>query len=190
MRLPLNIFEPRYLNMVDDALKRERLIGMIQNQDGALAKFGGLGRITQFSETDDGRYLIVLRGLKRFSLTTELDVKTPYRIAIPDFTAFEQDADMHIRTNIPESLSDINGAKRVALISAMKLFARHLNVEVNWEGLKEIPLPQLIDQAAMMSPLKPEDKQSLLEASDHDTRRQLLIGLMTLYSRHDNEPLQ
>ena len=180
--LPLNIFEPRYLNMVDDALKQNRLIGMIQNQDGKIANIGSLARITQFSETKDGRYLIVLRGLKRFSIISELDVSTPYRIAVPDFSKFEEDIDAHIDSNIPETLADKNGAKRAALVAAMKRYAAVLNVELNWKALNEIPLTRLIDQAAMISPLKTEDKQSLLEVSDHDTRRQMLIGLMGLYS--------
>ena len=94
--LPLNVFEPRYLNMVDDALKGERLIGMIQSDDkneNGLTSTGSLGRITQFSETDDGRYLIVLKGLKRFHYTREAEVKTPYRQAHVDFTAFADDPD-------------------------------------------------------------------------------------------------
>jgi len=73
--LPLNIFEPRYLNMIDDALRTERLIGMIQARGNELVKIGGLGRISQFSETEDGRYLVVLKGLKRFELTEELTVR-------------------------------------------------------------------------------------------------------------------
>ena len=93
--LPLNIFEPRYLNMIDDALKGERLIGMVQSQGDTLAKIGGLGRITQFSESEDGRYLIVLKGLKRFKITGEPEVKTPYRQAEVSFEDFEDDADIH-----------------------------------------------------------------------------------------------
>ena len=190
--LPLNIFEPRYLNMIDDALKGERLIGMIQNIDNTLAPVGGLGRITQFSETDDGRYLIVLRGLKRFRLADELGSSAPYRIAAPDFMPFEDDIDVHMNSGLPEALSGISASDRAALVTAMKGFAKHLGVDVDWEALAEIALHSLIDQATMISPFKPADKQSLLEAKNHDERRRLLVGLMTLYSSQDkpDAPLQ
>lgn len=183
--LPLNIFEPRYLNMIDDAIKHDRLIGMIQSVDDQLASVGTLARLTQFSETDDGRYLIVLRGLKRFRLAHEVETRTPYRIAAPDFTLYEGDIGMHMSASLPEALSDKGGSERAALTAAMKTFAEHLGVGVDWDALSEIPLPRLIDQATMISPLKPADKQSLLEAPNHDERRQILVGLMTLYSGLD-----
>ena len=190
--LPLNIFEPRYLNMIDDALKGDRLIAMIQNVDNHLAPVGSLGRITQFSETDDGRYMIILRGLKRFNLAGEIETKTPYRIGKLDFTHFADDIDAHMEAGLPEALSDMGGSDRAALTVAMKAFAKHLRVEVDWKGLTEIPLHRLIDQATMISPFSPQDKQSLLEARTHDERRRLLVGLMTLYSAHDkpDAPLQ
>lgn len=184
--LPLNIFEPRYLNMIDDALKSDRLIGMVQNINDTLAPTGGLGRITQFSETDDGRYLIVLRGLKRFNLVGELETRLPYRTAHMDFSPYSEDINAHMTSDTPEALTDKGGSDRAALTVAMKRFAKHLGVEVDWEGLTEIPLHRLIDQATMISPFKPHDKQSLLEAPNHDERRQLLVGLMTLYSGLDN----
>ena len=178
--------------MIDDALKNERLIGMVQNIDNALSPVGGLGRITQFSETDDGRYLIVLRGLKRFGIACEIDSNAPYRMAAPDFTRFEDDINAHMESNIPEALTDTGGSDRAALVVAMKAFAKHLSVQVDWDALAEISLPRLIDQATMISPFKPADKQSLLEAKTHDERRRLLVGLMTLYSSQDkpSSPLQ
>ena len=182
--LPLNIFEPRYLNMIDDALKGDRLIGMVQNQEGRLAKIGGLGRITQFSESEDGRYLIVLKGLKRFSITSEADVKTPYRQAKINFDGFEADADIHNARQTSEALSGKSG-DRTTLTVAMKALAKKLGVEIDWESLGEIPLPILINQAAMISPFAAEDKQSLLEAVSTDDRRRLLIGLMHLYASKD-----
>jgi len=184
--LPLNIFEPRYLNMIDDALKGERLIGMVQSQEGGLAKIGGLGRITQFSESDDGRYLIVLKGLKRFKITKELEAKTPYRQAAISFDGFEADADIHAAKQTSEALSDTGRDDRAALTVAMKALAKSLQVQVDWDSLAEIPLPILINQAAMISPFAAEDKQSLLEAQTSDDRRRLLIGLMHLYSNKDN----
>ena len=182
--LPLNIFEPRYLNMIDDALKGDRLIGMVQKQDGRLAKIGGLGRITQFSEADDGRYLIVLKGLKRFTIEKEADVKTPYRQALINFGDFDADADIHNAKQTSEALSGQSN-DRSTLTVAMKALAKTLNVEIDWEGLSEIPLPILINQAATISPFAAEDKQSLLEAVTTDERRRLLIGLMHLYASKD-----
>ena len=184
--LPLNIFEPRYLNMIDDALKGERLIGMVQSQGDTLAKIGGLGRITQFSESEDGRYLIVLKGLKRFKITGEPEVKTPYRQAEISFEDFEDDGDIHGAKQTSEALSETGRDDRAALTVAMKAFAKSLQVQVDWDALAEIPLPVLINQAAMISPFAAEDKQSLLEAQSSDDRRRLLIGLMHLYSNKDN----
>lgn len=180
--LPLNIFEPRYLNMIDDALKGDRLIGMIQSQDDALAKIGGLGRITQFSEAEDGRYMIVLKGLKRFRVIREVDTKTPYRQAEISFDGFEGDADIHTAKQTSEALSESGRDDRAALTVAMRALAKSLQVQVDWDSLAEIPLPILINQAAMISPFAAEDKQSLLEAQSSDDRRRLLIGLMHLYS--------
>lgn len=181
--MPLNIFEPRYLNMIDDALKGDRLIGMVQNRDGSgLAKIGGLGRITQFSETDDGRYLVVLKGLKRFEIIEEVEAKTPYRQARVSFDQFQDDANIHNARQTSEALSETGRADRATLTVAMKALAKAINVQVDWDGLAEIPLPILINQAAMISPFAPEDKQSLLEAVTTDDRRRLLIGLMHLYA--------
>jgi len=183
--LPLNIFEPRYLNMIDDALKGERLIGMIQTDDSApsgLSKVGGLGRIIQFSEQEDGRYLIVLKGLKRFNFLEDVKTPAPYRQGKINFDGFEEDANLHDPKSIPEAMTDIGGTDRAALTVAMKSLAKALQVSVDWEGLTEIPLPQLVNQAAMISPFKPADKQSLLEAVSTDDRRRLLTGLLHLYA--------
>lgn len=192
--LPLNIFEPRYLNMIDDALKAERLIGMIQTDENApsgLTKVGGLGRITQFSEQEDGRYLIVLKGLKRFNFIEDTKSTTPYREAKINFNGFDEDADLHDPRALPDAMTDIGGTDRAALTVAMKSLAKTLGVAVDWDGLSEIPLPQLVNQAAMISPFKPEDKQSLLETVSTDDRRRLLTGLLHLYaSTGGNSPDQ
>jgi len=180
--LPLNIFEPRYLNMVDDALKSDRLIGMAQSDGDKVRAIGGLGRIIQFSETEDGRYLIVLKGLKRFTVDQELPLERPYRQAKVNYASFATDPDYHMPEMLPEAISDKGGENRAALTVAMKSFAKSLGVEVDWNALSEIPLPRLIDQAAMISPFRAEDKQSLLEAPSSEERRRLLIGLMHLYS--------
>jgi len=186
--LPLNIFEPRYLNMVDDALKSDRLIGMVQpNETGGegsyagLNSIGGLGRIIQFAEAEDGRYMIVLRGLKRFRLVKKAEKKTPYAQAIVSYEGFEGDIDIHDISPAPEAFS-ASKSERSALTMAMKSYANTLGVKLDWEALKEIPLDRLVDQAAMISPFGPDDKQSLLEARTHKERRRLLVGLMHLYS--------
>lgn len=191
--LPLNIFEPRYLNMIDDALKADRLIGMVQPRENTapesdvlakvegLYKVGGLGRIIQFAEIDDGRYMVVLRGLKRFHLGARVETPTPYAQAEISFDGFAGDIDIHQGDDTPEALSTHKGERGV-LTMAMKAYAKTLGVQLDWDSLKEIPLNRLVDQAAMISPFGPEDKQSLLEAQTHEDRRRLLIGLMHLYS--------
>ena len=184
--LPLNVFEPRYLNMVDDALKGERLIGMVQPNSGAgsqtiLNQVGGLGRIMQFAEAEDGRYMIVLKGLKRFKIQKHLKTDTPYVSADISFDGFESDIDIHADETSPEAFT-VHKSERGALTMAMKSYAKTLGVQLDWDALREIPLARLVDQAAMISPFGPEDKQSLLEAQTHAERRRLLIGLMHLHS--------
>ena len=147
-----------------------------------MKEIGGLGRIRQFSETDDGRYLIVLKGLKRFRLGEELNVTTPYRQAKVSYAGFEADAETHNAQQTSEALSESGRSDRATLTVAMKTLAKAINVQVDWESLKEIPLPLLVNQAAMISPFQAEDKQSLLEAQTVDDRRRLLIGLMHLYA--------
>lgn len=180
--LPLNVFEPRYLNMIDDALKGDRLIGMVQTLDGEIADVGGLGRIIQFSETDDGRYLIVLKGLRRFRISGLPDISTPYRQADVIYDGFDEDPDLHAVRQTSEALSESGRGDRAALTVAMKALAKSVGVDVDWTALAEIPLPVLINQAAMISPFSAPDKQSLLEAETSDERRRLLIGLMHLYA--------
>jgi len=184
--LPLNIFEPRYLNMIDDALKADRLIGMVQSRKAGLVSVGGLGRIIQFSETEDGRYLIVLKGLKRFKITEEVETTCPYRQAKVDYDLFANDADIHAAKQTSEALSESGRTDRSTLTVAMKALAKKIGVAVDWDALSEIPLPVLVNQAAMISPFQPEDKQSLIEAVSTDERRRLLIGLMHLYAGSDS----
>ena len=194
--LPLNVFEPRYLNMVDDALKADRLIGMVQPQKGAsekdgfgsLYKTGGLGRIMQFAETEDGRYMIVLKGLRRFTILGHKETSTPYALANVGYEDYPDDENIHDLPDTPEAFGDPNA--RSALTMAMKAYAKTLGVELDWDALKDIRLKQLVDQAAMISPFDPEDKQSLLEAHSHEERRRLLIGLMHLYSGKGDATVQ
>lgn len=183
--LPLNVFEPRYLNMIDDALKSDRLIGMVQTIDGNIAEVGGVGRIIQFSEADDGRYVIVLKGLRRFRIKELPDVATPYRQADVTYDGFDEDPDLHAARQTSEALSDTGRGDRAALTVAMKALATAVGVDVDWDALAEIPLPVLVNQAATISPFSAPDKQSLLEAETSNDRRRLLIGLMHLYASGD-----
>ena len=138
-------------------------------------------------EMDDGRYMMVLRGLKRFQTTQILDVTTPYQQAEISFDDFARDIDIHEDQQTPEALR-IDKSERGVLTMAMKSYAKTLGVKLDWESLKEIPIDRLVDQAAMISPFDPADKQSLLEAKTHEERRRLLIGLMHLYARpHDGD---
>lgn len=192
--LPLNIFEPRYLNMIEDSLKADRLIGMVQNAvdpgkhaphaEGAkpLAPIGALGRIKQFSETDDGRYLIVLTGLKRFRIMGDVEGTSPYRRAHVGYDEFAADIDAHIAPTLPKAMSE-NSQDRSEMTAAMKGFARAIGVEVDWDALQSVPMDSLVDQASMIAPFDAFDKQSLLEAPDHAARRRLLVGLMSMYAK-------
>jgi hypothetical protein len=176
-QMPLNIFEPRYLVMIDDAFRiGHRLIGMIQ-PDAAhpgpehkpnLFKVGCVGRITQMAETGDGRYLIQLTGISRFRVDQELPVTTPYRQCrvlyapfIDDFTARKGEEDVD-RARLLRSLSD---------------FLKANNLKADWEGIENAPNEALVNALAMMSPSGPAEKQALLEAPDLKTRAEILIAL-------------
>ena len=127
--LPLNIFEPRYLNMVDDVMSGSRLIGMIQSQGDdrahpSLAATGCAGRITSYSETDDGRYLISLTGICRFGIAAELEIDTPYRLVRPDWQSFAHDLVSPPESSLPERLMLINSLKRYTQINSMEVEIR------------------------------------------------------------------
>lgn len=195
--LPLNVFEPRYLNMVDDALKNDRLIAMVQPRtktradDGfaGLYRVGGLGRIFQFAETDDGRYMIVLKGLRRFTIQDQAKTETPYACAKVSYADFAEDENIHGQSQVQKAFSADPNA-RSALVVAMKSYAKTLGVKLDWDALEDIPLDQLIDQASMISPFEAADKQSLLEAQTHEDRRRLLIALMHLNSGQGGATVQ
>lgn len=175
-QLPLNIFEPRYLRMVDDALGASRMIGMIQPREGGmddvppLYAVGCAGRITSFSETDDGRYLINLTGVSRFRLTDELNTDTPYRIGEVDISSYRGDDD-------DESADAIDRAR---LEAAMRNYLDAEGLKTDWEAVAEAPVPALIASLAMGCPFAPNEKQALLEARDQADRAETLIALMEM----------
>jgi Lon protease-like protein len=176
-QMPLNIFEPRYLALVDDALRDgHRLIGMIQpdaTQEGAadkppLFKIGCLGRITQLSESGDGRYLLELTGVARFRIERELPVKTEYRQCRVTYAPFADD----FIARKGESAVD-----RDAVLVALRAFMKANKLQADWEGIDQAPNEALVNALSMMSPYGAPEKQALLEAPDLKTRAELLVAI-------------
>ena len=176
-RLPLNIFEPRYLAMTRDALKGERLIGMVQPQDGGgnadappLYRTGCAGRLVSFSETEDGRYLIALSGLTRFHIVEELPRDRAYRRVTPDWQPFRGDYD-----DAPAGLID-----RPRLLAALKPFFERFGIAGDWKALEGTPDERLVAVLAMACPFRPSEKQALLEAPALAERARLLTALVEM----------
>jgi Lon protease-like protein len=173
--LPLNIFEPRYLNMIDDALGAERLIGMIQPAlHGAaerpdLCDIGCVGRITSYAETDDGRYLITLTGLCRFRAARELNVQTPYRQVEALFDEFGDDLSAH-----DEEID------RSRLSQSLRHYAEANGLHTDWAAIADAPAEALVNTLATMCPFEPDEKQALLEAPDLTARCETLITLFEI----------
>ncbi|MFL6796401.1 MAG: LON peptidase substrate-binding domain-containing protein [Xanthobacteraceae bacterium] len=176
-QMPLNIFEPRYLVMVDDALRSgQRLIGMIQPDEmhpGAdnkprLFNVGCVGRITQLAETGDGRYLLQLTGIARFQVEHELTVPTAYRQCHVSYQPFVND--FVARKGEDE-------VDRESLLRALKQFLKANNLQADWEGIENAPNEALVNALAMMSPYGAAEKQAMLEAPDLKTRAEILIAV-------------
>lgn len=175
-RLPLHIFEPRYLAMVDDALKTDaRLIAMVQPNPGrggdemGLHSIGCAGRITQFSETEDGRYMITLGGVSRFRVLAEVDGFMPYRRCEVSWEGFEQDL----------ALSDHDPSfDREAFMKVLSRYFLARDLSADWETLKDADDELLINSLSMLLEFEPEDKQALLEAPSLTTRRETLVTLI------------
>lgn len=176
-RLPLHIFEPRYLAMIEDCMKTpERLIGMVQPcepKNGAgngLHMIGCAGRLTAFSETEDGRYLITLTGVSRFRAGRELEGGfTPYRRLNVSWEGFGQDQNSEERDP---------GLQREAFFRLLKRFFGKHNLSTDWDNLTDAEDELLINSLSMLCPFTPDDKQALLEAPSLPTRRETLVMLM------------
>ncbi|MEP0941424.1 MAG: LON peptidase substrate-binding domain-containing protein [Rhizobiaceae bacterium] len=175
-RLPLHIFEPRYLQMLDDALKTEgRLVGMVQPNEVAgrggtgLHTIGCAGRITQFSETEDNRYLITLSGISRFRVVKEVDGFTPYRRCDVILDGFERD----LAKTEDDAVFDRDG-----FLDLLGRYFEARSLSADWETLKDADDELLINSLSMMLDLDPEDKQALLEAPSLSTRRETLVTLI------------
>jgi len=181
-RLPLNIFEPRYLAMTRDALGGARLVGMVQpgepQDDGRggggvnppVYPVGCAGRVTQFSETDDGRYLITLTGVSRFRIKEELPLLDGYRRVIPDWQPFAHDRE---RSGKPEF-------DRERLIRGLKSYFAQRQIQADFEAIEKAPGEYLVTSLAMACPFAPSEKQALLEAADADERARLLTTLVEM----------
>jgi hypothetical protein len=183
-RMPLNIFEPRYVRMVDEALGGNRLIGMIQPAlDGALredgepklCEVGCLGRLTSFAETSDGRYLISLSGICRFRIVEELSVRTPFRqCKVMPFAA---------------DLSEEPGANvdRTGLLKVFRQYLEANDLQADWESVSRADNATLVNTLSMMAPYGPAEKQALLEAADLKARADALIAMTEMALAQDRD---
>ena len=186
-QLPLNIFEPRYLAMIDDALASgHRIIGMVQPALGEeearepkLAGVGCAGRITQFSETGDGRYMLSLSGIARFRIAEELTAMTPYRQCAVDFTPFAGDFLAH------QGEDEVD---RDGLLKTLGQFLEANSLEADWDGISKAPTEALVNALCMMSPWGLREKQALLEAPDLKTRAALLVAVTEMALAKDGPP--
>jgi Lon protease-like protein len=183
-QLPLQIFEPRYLNMVDDAMSGSRLIGMIQTREGddklapRLAEVGCAGRITSYAETGDGRYLITLTGVCRYGVAAEMSAITPYRQVRADFARFAADL---------EANEQAIAFDRPPFVAALKAYLQHKGLSVEWQAVNAAPAGALINSLAMGLPLDPAEKQALLEAATLEDRRRVLAALLVIDAAEDDD---
>ncbi len=190
-RLPLHIFEPRYLAMIEDAMKTTtRLIGMIQpgsgnlNGDPKLQSIGCAGRLTAFSETEDGRYMITLSGVSRYRVREEIDGFTPYRRCKVSWDGFERDIGLSEKDP---------GLNRDTFFPALRAYFEAEELRTDWESLEDADDELLINSLSMLCPFEPEDKQALLEAPSLETRRETLVTLIQYCLRggvSGEDPLQ
>ena len=184
-QLPLNIFEPRYLNMLDDAMAGDRIIGMVQTKPGGettrpvLAPIGCAGRITSFSETPDGRYMITLTGLCRFAVRDELPVRGPYRQIRANFAPYEDD--------LAVTQTDLPDGERQEFLSALRHYLEHRGLEIDWEAAETAPTGALINSLAMALPFEPAEKQALLETLTLSDRCAALIALLEFDAADDSD---
>lgn len=176
-RRPLNIFEPRYLEMVDHALRGDRLIGMIQPRDTTeespegevpLERIGTIGRIVHFEEVGDARYFVVLEGICRFEYVKEMPSLSPFRRAMVSTQAFASD----FEHGLGEETVD-----RPRFLKMMKDYAEFGNFELNWEEIEKTPTADLVNFCCMVSPYGSAEKQALLEAGTLLTRAETLIAM-------------
>jgi len=182
--LPLRIFEPRYLNMLDDVMAGDRTLGMVQTRRGGdrerpnLAHIGCAGRVTSFTETSDGTYLVTLTGVCRFVLGEELSARTPYRQVRAAYDDFAIDL---------EDAPDEEGFDRRRFAQALKLYLNRRQLDIDWETAETAPLETLVSSLAMGLPFSPSEKQALLEAPTLADRRATLVALLEIDAAVDDD---
>lgn len=183
-RLPLHIFEPRYLAMVEDCMKtKHRLIGMIQPRETPggekrLQAIGCAGRLTGFSETEDGRYMITLSGVSRYRVKEEVQGFTPYRRCLVEWSPFVRDLG---------PIEEDPAFRRAEFIELLGRYFAKLSLSTDWDSLKEAEVELLINSLSMLCPFSPEDKQALLEAPTLPTRRETMVTLIEFALRGSGE---
>ncbi|MDI1280278.1 LON peptidase substrate-binding domain-containing protein [Brevundimonas sp.] len=175
-QLPLNIFEPRYLNMIDDAMAGDRILAMIQPSGGPadlpiLSPVGCVGRITSFAETSDGRYLVTLTGCARFRVTAELPTQGPYRQVRADYSAYAADL-----VSPPTDLE----MDREPFLDALRAYLENRGLEIDWDTAESAPPEALINSLSMALPFEPAEKQALIEAMTLMDRAEVLTALMRI----------
>ena len=187
--VPLNIFEPRYIEMIDDAMKGNRIIGMIQPKKNdqtipMLYNIGCAGKITSFNETEDGRYLIILNGISRFKIIEELETEKLYRKCKVDFRNYSYDLD---KKNEEIKFSDLE----LIFKNLKNLFIKQ-GYTINWKELEKQSLDQTINTLSMASPFSLEEKQILLETSNLSERKKKLEQILSTYNfdNFDNKTIQ
>ena len=189
--VPLNIFEPRYIDMVNDSMKSDKIIGMIQpkssnNMDNIpnLHDVGCLGKITSFKETEDGRYLIELKGLVRFQSIKEINTDKKYRILEVDFSKFSHD--------LKNDKERIKFSDLELIFKDLKSLFEKRGFIINWKALEKQSLDETINALAMASPFSLEEKQILLEAENLDIRKNKIAKILSTYTHdvYDNTTIQ
>lgn len=173
--LPLNIFEPRYLQMIEDVVRGDRIIGMIQPNEPEesaspvpkLYQVGCAGRLTNFAESGDGRYQVVLTGITRFRVIEEVHAATPYRQCKVDYTIFGED--------LVQGLGE-DEVDREALLKTLANYLAANSIEADWSGITQAPTEALVNGLSLMAPFGVREKQALLEAPDLRIRAQLLVA--------------
>jgi len=188
-KLPLNIFERRYLAMIDDALATGRVIGMIQPDElrpgtptgPALYRVGCIGRLSSFSESDDGRYLVTLTGIIRFTIAVELETQRGYRRVRADINRFRGDLD---QTPHPATID------REGLIGALRAYFTTRGFDANWDAINDMPDDMLVVTLAMVCPFDPAEKQALMEAPDLSDRASTLLTLLQMGAHSPDDTRQ
>ena len=182
--VPLNIFEPRYIDMINDSMKSNKMLGMIQpqtsknyNNTPKLYDVGCLGKITSFTETEDGRFLIELKGLVRFKKVKEINTENKYRTLQVEFDNFYQDLD--------ENKEDLKFSDLELIFKDLKSLFDKRGFIINWKALEKQSLDETINALAMASPFSMEEKQVLLEAENLNIRKNKIAQILSTYTFDD-----